>query len=72
MIYQSANSSLKGKIGETSLWNITYFPDDIIEVTTQKIILKDTSTAEGIKIYIEVKMYRGKQSLHSDRKQVGR
>ena len=36
------------------------FPDDVIEVTTQKDYESDLqlTTAEGIKIYIEVKMYK--------------
>ena len=61
-IYQSANSSLKGKIGENQINDILsdHFPDDVIELTAQKDFESDIQliTPEGIKIYIEVKTYK--------------
>ena len=61
-IYQSANSSLKGKIGEKQIGNILidHFPDDTIEVTAQQDYESDIQiiTSEGINIYVEVKTYK--------------
>ena len=61
-IYQSANSSLKGKIGENQINEILadHFPDDVIELTAQKDFESDIQliTPEGIKLYIEVKTYK--------------
>lgn len=61
-IYQSANSSLKGKIGENQINDILadHFPDDVIELTAQKDFESDIQliTPEGIKLYIEVKTYK--------------
>jgi hypothetical protein len=61
-IYQSANSALKGKIGEQQVSQILHdhFPDDVIEVTAQKEYESDIqlTTAEGMQLYIEVKMYK--------------
>jgi len=61
-IYQSANSALKGKIGEHQIGNILtdHFPDDTINITTQEDYESDIQiiTPEGINIYVEVKTYK--------------
>jgi hypothetical protein len=61
-IYQSANSSLKGKIGENQINDILsdHFPDDVIDLTAQKEFESDIHiiTPEGIKLYVEVKTYK--------------
>ena len=61
-IYQTGNSSLKGKIGEHQINDILndHFPDDVIELTAQKDFESDIQliSPEGIKIYIEVKTYK--------------
>ena len=62
LIYQSANSSIKGKIAEQQISNIIVdnFPDDTVEITAQKDYESDIQlkTSDGITLYIEVKMYK--------------
>ena len=62
LIYQSANSSIKGKIAEKQISNIIIdnFPDDTVDITAQKDYESDIQlkTNDGITLYIEVKMYK--------------
>ena len=62
LIYQSANSSIKGKIAEQQISNIIVdnFPDDTVDITAQKDYESDIQlkTSDGITLYIEVKMYK--------------